>query len=272
MLIINMRLTRGINMGDKSKLIVILACVLLASCGTPGVLKFVQLSPIKNENVTTAQDLLKQADPDQKAKMPPNAMDIVVIGDDNAMAALSLYGFRDIYWLEVYVYNKASEPFVINASDFILMDYNRTAFRRLEVHEAANIYLGKLAATPPYQYEPKYIYNAQSSTSGYLYSSGYFTAQTTTTGTAYVDPWHKAGYDLGYAIGSAIVASYNKKLFNMAGAIYTLGFIEGSSIPGKTGAFGAVYWIKRTPSATPLILRIASIDYEVNFKPKPYVK
>ena len=253
------------------KLLIISTCFLLASCGTPTALKFMQLSPAKNEHVTTAKDLFEQAGSEFKAKMTPNAEDIVIIGDENVTVALSLYELKDIYWLEVYIYNANSVPFIINASDLILMDSNRTGLRMLAPHEASNIYLAKCKGMPPYQYQPKYVYEAQSTTSGYIYSSGYFTAQTHTTGIVYEDPWHKAGYNLGYGIVAGIIAGRNKKFRNMAGAIYGLGFVEGSSIPGKTGAYGGVYWLRPERCYTPLILRIIPSDYEVSFEPKAYI-
>jgi len=253
------------------KILLILSFFLLASCGTPAALKFIQISPINNEKVITVKELFEQADPETKAKMPPNAEDIVIIGNENIIITLALYELKDIYWLEVYVYNANNEPFIINASDFVLMNSYRTGLRMLSPHEAANIYLAKCKGIPPYQYQPKYIYSAQSATSGYIYSSGYIAAQTQTSGTIYEDPWRKAGYDLGYAIAAGIVANENKKFINMAGAIYTLGLVEKSSVPGKTGAYGGLYWLKPERCPIPLILRIIPFDYEISFKPRPYV-
>ena len=221
--------------------------------------------------MTTAKDLFEQANTESKAKMPPNAEDIVIIGDDNVTAALTIYELKDIYWLEVYIYNANSEAFIINASDLVLLDSNRTGLRMLAPHEAANIYLTKCKGIPPYQYQPKYVYEAQSTTSGYIHSSGYFNAQTQTTGTVYEDPWNKAGYALGYGIAAGIIGSRNKKFRNMAGAIYALGFVEWSSIPGKTGAYGGVYWLRPERCSAPLILRIIPSDYEISFEPKPYI-
>lgn len=240
----------------------------IMACGTPKTIQFTPLTPIKTSNVITAQDIFLNADPETRKKMPPNAMDIVILGNEKLWGTLSLYEFKDIFWLSIYIYNDSGTPFLINASDFILMDNNRTIFKRLEPHEASNLYLSKLSAIPPYQYQPKYNISMQSYTTGYVTSSGNISAYTTTTGTIYEDPYSKMGYDLGYTLGLAIIANYNKKIKGLAGAIYQLGLVDGTTVPAKTGTNVAIYWLKRTPYLKPVILRISSTGYEVSFKPK----
>jgi hypothetical protein len=238
----------------------------LIGCGTPSALKIYQLSPVKTAEVTTAEDLFAKSDSAARAKGPQNAKDIVIVNKDNIRVALSLYELKDIIWLEVYVYNDGSEPFVINASDLVLMDGNRLGLRRIIPHEAANIYLAKMTGIPPYQ--PKYVYEVQSSTTGYIYSSGRYTAQTRSTITKKENPY--SGF--GYAIGAAITASRNKKFRNLASTLYSVGFVENSSIPGKTGGYGGVFWLKPKYWTPPLILRFATSGYEVSFKLKLYRK
>jgi hypothetical protein len=249
-------------------LILILVLIMLTGCATPKDIKFTPMTPVKTDGVITAMDLFLKADPETKKKRPPNAMDIVILGDEKVMVALSLYEFKEIFWLSIYVYNNLDVPFVINASDFILMDASRTIFSRVQPHDAANLYLSKLSEQPPYLYEPKYNISLQSNTTGYVSSSGYVSANTTTTGTVYEDPYYKLGYDLGYSIGLAVVENYNKKIMNMAGAVYSSGLVDGTSVPPKSGLQGAVYWLKRSAPVKPIILRISSINYEIQFKPK----
>ncbi len=142
------------------------------------------------------------------------------------------------------------------------MDGSRIAFRQLQPHEAANIYAARITNIPPYQ--PKYTYDVQSSTQGYLYAYGnygYYSGTTQTTVTPREDPYNA----LGYSIGAAIAQGRNKKFSNMAGTLYAVGLVEGSSIPGKTGAHGGVYWLKRAVWPAPLILRFAQSGYEIKF-------
>ena len=233
-----------------------------SSACVSGSLKFHQLSPIKTEAVTTAQEFYAQAEPSIKKQAPPNAQDIVILGDDKIFMSLSLYELKDIFWLEIYIYNDGDDSFVINPSDLILLDENRSGIRRLEPHDAANIYLARVSLIPPYQ--PKYEYEVQSTTTGYLYSSGYYTAQTQSTITQKEDPY----YALGYSIGAVIEASNNKKLTDIASRIYWGGYVEDSTIPSKTGGYGNIYWIKPTNWIPPIILRFASSGYEVNFLSK----
>jgi len=59
----------------------------------------------KDEAVTTAQEFYAQAEPSIKKQAPPNAQDIVILGDDKIFMSLSLYELKDILWLEIYIYN-----------------------------------------------------------------------------------------------------------------------------------------------------------------------
>lgn len=71
----------------------------LTSCA-PGVLNFAQLEPVKAPGVMTLQDFVS-ADTSLLKKAPPNAARILMLGEDSVSAALSLYEFPDIFWLDM---------------------------------------------------------------------------------------------------------------------------------------------------------------------------
>ncbi|HET7584656.1 MAG TPA: hypothetical protein VFK13_07110 [Gemmatimonadaceae bacterium] len=244
--------------------LVLVAAALLGGCASGG-FTFQQLAPMHGPGVLTAADLYATADSATRAHEPANAPEIIIVTADSVFAAISLYELHDIFWADIYVYNGGSQPFLINPSQLTLMDGTRTAFRELRPDEAANMYASQMRGIPPYQ--PKYTYSAQSSTQGYLQAYGnyaYYNATTRTTVTRTEDPY----YALGYSIGAAIARERNAKLTRMASTLYTVGFVEGSSIPGKTGARGGVYWLKRATWPGPLILRFAQSEYEVKFAPR----
>jgi hypothetical protein len=135
------------------------------------------------------------------------------------------------------------------------VDGLRVAFRQLAPHEAANIYIAQLKSVQPYQ--PKYSYSVQATT--YTYGN---TTHTQGTVNREEDPYHK----IGYALGSMIVGSKNKKLLNLAGNIYVTGFTNGSKIPSQTAAIGGIYWLKRRSYTEPLTIRFVDTNYEISFK------
>jgi hypothetical protein len=233
----------------------------VAAC-TPSSLHLAELSPVRDSTVMTAADLFASADSATNAKAPADAAQIIIVQGDSAIAAMAIYELPDIFWADIYVYNGGSRPYTLNPSQLILMDVVRTVFRPLSPDEAANIYVAKMRGIPRYQ--PKYIYDVQSSSQGYLSAYGnygYYNGRTQTTVTQREDPYNA----LGYSIGAAIARHRNAKLGNMAGTLYTIGFVEGSSVPAKAGARGGVYWLKRVGWSGPLILRFAQSGYEVRF-------
>lgn len=237
------------------------AILVLAAC-TPGSLRFAELTPVRDSSLITAADLFATADSATKTKEPPNSSQILIVSGDSLIAAILIYELPDIYWADIYVYNGGSQPYIVNPSQLVLMDGVRTGFRPLRPDEAANIYIAQTTGIPPYQ--PKYVYDVQSSTQGYLsvYGNyGYYSGTTQTTVTQREDPYNA----LGYSIGAAIARNRNAKLTNMAGALYATGFVEGSAIPAKTGARGGVFWLRRPDAPPPLILRFAQSGYEVKF-------
>jgi len=239
----------------------VLLCAAQAAC-TPSSLTFSELAPVPAPSVVTAHQLFAAADSATRTKEPPNSSQILIVTGDSIIAAVLLYELPDIYWADIYVYNGGSQPYTVNASQLVLMDAGRTMLRPLRPDEAANIYIAQTRGIPPYQ--PKYIYDVQSSSQGYLsmYGNyGYYSGTTQTTVTQREDPYNA----LGYSIGAAIARNRNAKLTNMAGALYATGFVEGSSIPAKTGARGGVFWLRRPGSPLPLILRCAQSGYEVTF-------
>ena len=238
-----------------------LVCGSVAAC-TPSSLKFSELTPVPDSGVVTAHQLYAAADSATRAKEPPNSSEILIVTGDSVIAAILIYELPDIYWADIYVYNGGSQPYTVNPSQLVLMDGARTMFRPLRPDQAANIYIAQTRGIPPYQ--PKYIYDVQSSTQGYLsmYGNyGYYSGTTQTTVTQREDPYNA----LGYSIGAAIAEHRNAKLTNMANALYSTGFVEGSTIPAKTGARGGVFWLKRNGSPSPLVLRFAQSGYEVRF-------
>ncbi|HXG06054.1 MAG TPA: hypothetical protein VNI77_01860 [Nitrososphaera sp.] len=231
---------------------------------SPSALELIQLRPQKAENVYTLQDLLS-LDTNLAKNIPPNADKILMLGGDSVIAALSLYEMEDIFWLDIYLYNGTGAPYYLDPEQFVLMDGSRMFFRRLEPHEAANIFADRVTNIPAYQ--PKYTYDVRTATTGYIHSYGYYSGYSTTTVTKKEDPYHA----LGYNIGAAIAASRNKKYMNMAGTIYSTGLVAGASIPSTTTGYGGIFWLKRLSYPQPLKLRLANTGYEVEFRlPQQY--
>lgn len=239
----------------------IVALLVCAEGCTPGALKWHELAPARDTGVVTAADLFATADSATRARKPANAANVLVLRSDSVAAAIVIEEMEDIFLVNIYIYNNSSRPYVINPSQFVLMDGVRTAFRPLQPHEAANLFSTRVAAIAPYQ--PKYTYNVQSSTQGYVSPSGSYAATTQTTVTPQEDPYNA----LGYTLGAAIAANRNKQFANMAGALYSAGFVEGTSIPAKAGAQGGMYWLKRADWPMPLILRLVQSGREIRFAP-----
>ena len=244
----------------KSLLIVTSSILLsvLTSCA-PGVLNFTRLKPVKAPGVMTLQDFVS-ADSSLLRRAPPNAREILMLGEDSVSMALSLYEFPDILWLDMYVQNRRSKAYIINSDHVILMDADRVAFKRLAPHEAANIYQNKLSTIPLFL--PKNVYDVGIATTGYLDWSGYSRAQSYKVPRALQDPYSA----LGYNVGAAVAQRANRKLLDLAGVIYSTGFVEGASIPATAAGFGGLFWLKRENYFGPVRLRIAYTGHEVEFR------
>lgn len=230
---------------------------------TPGAVNRVQLTPVPSNETITLADLYSDASADVLKQVPSNASQIVVLMADSVIASLSLYELEDIFWLDMYFYNNTGEDLIISPSDWILLDGARTVFRQLQPHEAGNIYRGRVKNIPPYQ--PKYTYDVQSSTQGYVSIYGnqaYYQENTQGTVTPQEDPYNA----LGYSIGASIRSSHNKKYTELADLLYTAGFVEGSQVLSETGARGGVYWLKRKNWSGAVIVRLAPADVEVVFQ------
>ncbi len=240
----------------------ILALVVMVTGCTPSSLKWQLLAPVPEPTTTTALELFSSPEADPSIQMPPNADKIVILAADSVVAAITLYEFEDIFWLDAYVLNDGGEPFVINPSQIALLDGSRVMYRQLAPHEAANIYAARVTEIPPYQ--PKYIYDVRSSTMGMVNVYGNqatYSGTTRTTVTEREDPYHQ----LGYSIGAALAADKNKRYLNMAGAIYAVGFVDGTEVPAQTAARGGIYWLKGKTWVGPLTLRFLDTGYEVRF-------
>ena len=235
--------------------------ICLAAC-TPGALSYQQLAPVKDPRTVTLDDLFRANDTTHKAPVPLGSRLLAVVNTDSVIASLALYEYDDIFALQIYVYNNSSLPFNMNPTDIILMDGNRTIFRRLAAHEAANLYASRVRGIPAYQ--PKYTYQINATTQATLRTygnTGTYNSRTQGTVTPVEDPYNA----LGYSIGAAIAASRNRKYQGMAATIYQLGFGESSAAPAKTGGIGAVYWLKRQGATRPVILRFGVSRYELRF-------
>ena len=249
-------------------LVIALALLALAAC-TPKVVQMNMLAPVKTEGVITALDLYSQKKPEDRGPLFPNAAKMVLIEDPNLAIVVSVYELTELFWAQFDIFNSNDDNYLINQSDFLLLDGNRMAFRKVNPDEAANLFLSKVSGIPPFTYTPKYNYSAYSSTRGYITPQGTLYATTTTTGTIEEDQWNKAGQQLGYAIGAAIIASQNKKLQSIAAVIYQQGLVDDAEIPAKTGAKGGIYWLKPKFWKGPLILRVQSNGKEYQFKQVP---
>jgi len=251
------------------RLLVLVFVVLFLSACTPKAVVMKMMIPVKQEGVYTLGDLWASQKPEERGRPVPYMSNIVMVDDQNLTIAVSMYELRELFWAQFDIYNNNDDNYVVNSDDFLLLDGNRTAFRKVAPDEAANLFLSKVSGIPPFTYTPKYNYYASSTTSGYITNSGYLYANTQTTGTVEEDQMNLAGQQLGYAIGAAIIAAQNKKLQGMAAAIYQTGLVQASEIPAKTGAKGAVYWLRPKFYASPLILRVQSTGKEYTFKPIP---
>jgi hypothetical protein len=214
----------------------------LAIACTPAGLTYRQLAPMKGDRVLTLEDLFRATDTTHRAKPPAGSNLLAVLNTDSAVASVSLYEYDDMFAVQLYVYNNSSRPFGLDPADIYLLDGNRTAFRRLAAHEAANLDAPRVRGIPAYQ--PKYTYQLNATTYGTVRTygnTGTYSAQTQGTVTPVEDPYNA----LGYSIGAAIAASYNRKYQGMAAAVYNFGLGETSSAPPKAGGTGAIYWLKR---------------------------
>lgn len=247
-------------MTTRSMILAGIAGVVVAC--TPSGLTYRQLAPVKEPTTLTLDELFRLSDTTKKAKPPLGSQLLAIVNTDSVVASLALYEYDDIFALQIYVYNNSSKDFNLNPAGLILMDKNRTTFRRLAAHEAANLYGSRVRGIPAYQ--PKYTYQLDATTYGTFRTygnTGTYNARTQGTVTRTEDPYNA----LGYSIGAAIAASYNRKYQGMAATVYQLGFGETSSAPAKTGGIGAVYWLKRPGSPRPVMIRFSASGYELRF-------
>ncbi len=237
-----------------------------AAC-TPASLRYRQLAPVPAQGTTTLDELLRTADTTGHYRSDSSARRQAVVFTDSAMGTLAVFEYEDLLVLQIYLYNNADGPFGMDPVGITMMDGNRTAFRRLATHEAANIYASRVTGIPPYQ--PKYTYEFRSTTTGTLRAQGnmaYYNGQTSGSVTPVEDPYNA----LGYSIGAAIAQSRNAKYLNMASALYAIGLGQTSTIEGQTGGVGAVYFLKPPGWQRPAIVRFKASGYEVRFdSPSP---
>jgi hypothetical protein len=225
----------------------------------PGGSEFTQLEPVKTAGVMTLHDFVS-ADTSLLRRAPSNAREILVLGEDSVSMALSLYEFPDIFWLDMYVQNRASDPYMISPEHVILMGSDMVAFKRLEPHEAANIFRNKVSTIP--LYPPKNVYDVGNATTGYLDWAGFSRAQAYKVPRALQDPYSA----LGYNVGAAMARRANRKLIDLAGVIYSTGFVAGACVPPSTAGFGGLFWLRPKDYLGSVHLKIAYTGYEVEFR------
>lgn len=228
------------------------SALLLAFAGsscTPAAVKYEALRPEPSETAFTLKQLLPYFDPAVRQSIDDEAAgNIAVWVADSAVLAFTLYEFRDLLYLDFYVFN--GETVEIDASMVSLVDFSKTQLRRLEPHEAGNIFLAETHGVPPDQ--PKYRYYVSTYTYG-NYSHSQVTQQE--------DPY----YALGYSIGSAITRKKNARLTEMASVVYATGLVPGTVVEADAGLRASVCWLNNSLKAYPLRLRVPDIDVEVLF-------
>jgi hypothetical protein len=239
-------------------LVPVMLSSLLSACA-PQAFEFIQLEPVKTPGVMTLQDFVS-VDTSLLKRAPPNARQILLLGQDSVSMALSLYEFSDILWLDMYVQNRASEPYVINPDHVILTDADRIAFKRLAPHEAANICKSKVSSAAVYS--RKSAYDVVTATAGYLDWSGPSRLQAYRVPRALQDPYGA----LDFNFGATMIQRSSRRLLELAGVIYSTGFVAGALIPPTTSGFGGIFWLKREDIHGPLRLRIAYATNEVEFR------
>jgi hypothetical protein len=223
---------------------------LVTGC-TPGAVKHEILHPVPASDVITVDQLIPYVDPADTMGLDSLSLaNLVYLSTDSTMAMLGLYEFDDLIYLDLWFQNGHKSPISLSPDELSLVDGNKTQFRRLEPHEAANMFLSHVRGIPPYQ--PKYNYYVETYTYG-NYSQSRVYAQE--------DGFHA----LGHGIGAAITRSKNKKLTNMAGALYALGLVEGTTVEPDANLQVGLYWLNRTNKRYPLRLRFVGTDYEVLF-------
>jgi hypothetical protein len=189
---------------------------------------------------------------------------VAVLGADSTFYALSVFKLEEVVLLHMVVVNMSSVAKPIRPNDFTLLDGNRFVFRRLEPHQAANIYLSHLKNLPLYQ--PKQSPYVETRTTIQEVYPGYYTARSYEYRNPVGEAAYQAGYDFGYTLGAAITQSKNKKYSQMAGTLYSLGLVDGSFVPAKANSEGALYWLNREGHVNPIRLRLvdgSEIEFEI---------
>ncbi len=222
-----------------------------AAC-TPGGVKYLPLHPVPDSSVVTADRVIPLIEGVDTATLDVEALrHIVVLATDSIAAAFALFEFRDLYYLDLYVYNGQRAALDLSLESLILLDANRMQARRLQPHQAANVFLAEVRGATPYQ--PKYTYYVNTYTYG-NYS----------TSTVYAQEDGAAA--LGYAIGSAIRRKRNRKLREMADALYALGLVDGTVVAADATLRVGACWARTGAETYPLRLRFTGNGYEINFR------
>lgn len=237
--------------------VVSVAMVSLNGCA-PTYSEILVLKPHKGQDVITMRELMLR-DSSMAKDATPEMDQIVVTLMDSTMVCMVLWELDAIFWLNIYLFNGSSQQVSVDPEQFVLVDRWSTFFRRLEPHEAANIYISRLTAIPPYL--PKMKYDAYSYSYSYLDPLGNVQTNTRTTIRSREDPYVKLGHSL---IGLAI-SLHNQKVTVLANAIYNVGLTKYLLVPSQSGGTFGVYYLKLGSFSSPVRLRLLTTGQEFTF-------
>jgi len=223
--------------------------ILLGAC-TPSAVKYVTLTPRPETGATVLAELMSPLGADTLDYDMSSARKIAAVVGDSAVMALALVEFEDLLVVNIYTFNNSTRTLTLDPALFSLVDGNKNQMRRLEPHEAANVFLAKTQGIPAYQ--PKYNYYVTT------YNYGSYSSSTVTSS-------ESVGRQLGYALAASIVRKRNQKLADRAGSVYATGLVPGTDIEPDAGLMVSVCWLNNPSKRYPLRLRIPSIGTEVLF-------
>lgn len=255
---------------NKHRVIGVLAlfCMATSCATTPSSLEETMLAP---RAAPTGNELLTFDEVVPVLDVDPNELDMealsktVILGGregDSLVAVMSLWEYDPMLYLDVWLYNMSSQGITIGPRMAQLVDGMKTQFRRLDPHEAAQIYASQVRGIPPYEavFEPKTKYEV----SGYSY--GNYTEATVRE----VPTAEESGRQLGYAIGAFIRRKRNEKLRNAAAYIYSHGLVPGTEVGSDAALQFGVFWLNTPQKTYPLELRLLDSTIEIQFQqPEP---
>ena len=231
---------------------VVTICMFLAGCN-PSVSEMIEFSPVRSSSTVTLHDIFRSTGRSPKG-IPPNLEKVVILGVDSTYYALSLFGLEDIVVLHLVVTNLSSTVKPIQFGKIALLDRSRSVLRRLEPHEAANIYLSHLKNAASYQ--PKQSAYIERRTPIQDVQPDYYTARSSEFRNPIGEAAYQAAYDFDNSFGRALALNRSNKYTQVAGILYALGIADGSSVPAKANCEGVLCWFNGESRPTPFRLRL----------------